>query len=655
MYRTIILEVFLFVLTWSSNAYILENPQSTTRLQGEPVVLKCRVNNTANCNIYWYRVDKHEYVSEGINIFTDLGKDAERYSVTGNASQGEYNLNIQKLRVDDDGQYNCVCYSLVTLETIYSDIAQLTILSPPDANQPTCLTRPPETEIIIGHNVTFICESFGGKPPAKLEWNLGNVTLPGSYEVGFFPRNTYTRKITADDKGAVFICNATSRAIRKITACKIGPIRIQQHAQIRITPSVAYTLEGKSISFTCSHQTENPSVYKSDFFWSINGKKILHDSKEIKFSIDHKTMHIVSAKKTLDKATVRCELKSTYQTLAFAEAKIVVRTIKIPRPLLVIQTQSTTEMPTKSAGNSFLSLDPNEKRGFIFVLLLNSGGIGFLALLIITLFCTPKLIRKCRSNQKRSIRSISGSSRSSSSGYREVNYSHRNQQVGIVNNDEIAHLYAATDDMENAGNRNSIVHSTGQSPGNATLHIVLHSANEEKKSTISVLQDKKEQDESFYMIPKDPPVPKYPGRPELPPAPKYPAPDIPAPKYPERSDYQSPKYRERSDYPAPKYPERSDYLAPKYPETSDHPAPKYPERSDYPAPKYPGRSNSSASGKNPFLSRDQSFENSAYNKVLRDSKSKPARRHSTGEKLKKPKQYANVDYDDEDDPFLISY
>ncbi|XP_033118148.1 uncharacterized protein LOC117117794 [Anneissia japonica] len=628
MDRTILVTLFLSVLMISNYAYILEHPQSMTRLQGETVVLNCRVNDTKKCSIYWYRVDRQEYISEGLNVFTNVGKGIEHYSITGNVSKGEFNLEIQDLSVDDDGKYNCGCYSLITQKWTYSIIARLTILAPPDANQPTCLTTPPQTEIIIGQNISFICESFGGKPAAKLEWTLGNTTLPGIYEVGVFPKNTYYRTITAEDKGAVFVCKATSPAIRKVTMCKIGPLRIQHHAEIRIKPREAFTLEGGSISFTCSHLTDKPLSYKSEIFWKINGNSVLTDTRDIKLSMNHKTIYIGNIKKSLDLASVRCELKTPYQLLAYAEAKINVKDIKIPRMLVGTKFQSTAATPTETPENSFLSLDPNEKRGFFLVILLNAGGIAFLALLIIALFCTPKIIRKCRTNQKQSIPSISGSSRSSSSGYREVNYSHRNQQASIVNHDEMAHLYAATDDLDNISNRNSLLHTHNTSQPNATLHIVLHSSNDNndrKPNNALKVPGKTEESESFYMIPNDPPVPKYPGR--------Y---DTPAPKYPERLDV-----------PAPKYPERSDDPAPKYPERSDLPAPQYQQRYDLPAPKYPGRTNSTASSKNPFLHKDQSASQTMG--------TKKHRRHSTGEKLRKPKQYANVDYDNEDDPFLISY
>lgn len=69
------------------------------------VVLKCQFN-TSDGNVQWYRLNPEKTYSQGQKV-NPLLPQHKRLRVVGNFIEGEFNLQISKMRDQDTGKYYC--------------------------------------------------------------------------------------------------------------------------------------------------------------------------------------------------------------------------------------------------------------------------------------------------------------------------------------------------------------------------------------------------------------------------------------------------------------------------------------------------------------------------------------------------------------------
>ena len=87
-------------------------PQNTAGELGYDVILYCKWNNRNNGSVTWRYYDPDSAPS-GIRISVDTeiqegqGVPTNKYGITGNHSDGEFNLKIKSLEDRDVRQYSC--------------------------------------------------------------------------------------------------------------------------------------------------------------------------------------------------------------------------------------------------------------------------------------------------------------------------------------------------------------------------------------------------------------------------------------------------------------------------------------------------------------------------------------------------------------------
>ncbi|XP_006821751.1 hemicentin-1-like [Saccoglossus kowalevskii] len=277
-------------------------PDDETVRVSETTTMNCAVANKQQ-NVIWLKggdiVSTDTVVSDSYN---------ERFSITGDQTEGEYNLRITNIEMEDGGGYYCGFGGTL------SSLATLTVLAadPPASGNPQCF--PPQGELVEDDNVTLICSSQGGNPPATLTWSRSGVDLEGVVmQSAYGIRMGLPLHLMPDLQGAVFICTSNHVTHTEIHACSVGPLEIQLIPRITIdvSPSVMEIQEGAQGHFTCN-ATGNPPV--TSYSWSYEGSTINSTDRRFQFEEDKTVLRLLSAEKNMDDAKVWCVATSDADT-----------------------------------------------------------------------------------------------------------------------------------------------------------------------------------------------------------------------------------------------------------------------------------------------------------------------------------------------------
>ncbi|XP_006821761.1 obscurin-like protein 1 [Saccoglossus kowalevskii] len=149
-----------------------------TTKEGANMVMECTALNKAG-TLHW--------IKDGQMISSDTvmetGQyDANRYSIRGDQSVGEYFLNIDDVRNSDAGTYYCLLSSNEDGMPMMSSKAinfHIDDAIPPNINFPQCTIS--SDYVIDGDTVLLTCITKGGDPPATLQWDQDGQNREGIY------------------------------------------------------------------------------------------------------------------------------------------------------------------------------------------------------------------------------------------------------------------------------------------------------------------------------------------------------------------------------------------------------------------------------------------------------------------------------------------
>ncbi|XP_072037646.1 synaptogenesis protein syg-1-like [Amphiura filiformis] len=115
-------------------------------------------------------------ISSEYLLYPSLDRDRRmRYSIVGNRSRGEYDLQITNVRDTDEATYECVYYQGNADPGLIVNrrrSALLAIGRSPDPGYPLC-SMSPSTGVSPLMNITFTCITKGGAPMGKVRWYSG--------------------------------------------------------------------------------------------------------------------------------------------------------------------------------------------------------------------------------------------------------------------------------------------------------------------------------------------------------------------------------------------------------------------------------------------------------------------------------------------------
>ncbi|KAI8491351.1 hypothetical protein Bbelb_309840 [Branchiostoma belcheri] len=172
-------------------------PQPTAVLQGQTVTLSCAFDGLADDDVViWEGGPDHQTIAFGRTVL----KVYRRHRITGDASRGEYNLEITGVKLEDDGKYSCYTDPKSAADAI------LTVAVP--------MTGPPavtggELPVTSGDQLSLTCRASGGHPAPRLTWLNGTHRFrDASVSTEAQSLELFLPRVTKWDHGANFTCRA---------------------------------------------------------------------------------------------------------------------------------------------------------------------------------------------------------------------------------------------------------------------------------------------------------------------------------------------------------------------------------------------------------------------------------------------------------------
>nr|XP_028695883.1 kin of IRRE-like protein 2 [Macaca mulatta] len=261
------LLVLLFCFRGSAgpSPHFLQQPEDLVVLLGEEARLQCALG------AYWGLV---QWTKSGLALGGQRDLPGwSRYWISGNAANGQHDLHIRPVELEDEASYECQA----TQAGLRSRPAQLHVLVPPEAPQ---VLGGPSVSLIAGVPVNLTCQSRGdARPTPELLWFRDGVRLdgttfhqtllkertPGSVE------STLTLTPSSHDDGATLVCRARSQALPagRDTAITLS---LQYSPEVTLSASPHTVQEGEKVTFLCQ-ATAQPPV--TGYRWAKGGSPVL--------------------------------------------------------------------------------------------------------------------------------------------------------------------------------------------------------------------------------------------------------------------------------------------------------------------------------------------------------------------------------------------
>ncbi|KAM3968931.1 irregular chiasm C-roughest protein-like [Aphomia sociella] len=256
-------------------------PHSQTAMIGSRVILPCRVENKAGL-LQWTK--------DNFGLGLERNLDAyDRFRMIGSDEEGDYSLDIMKVKLEDNSGYQCQVGSGPRGESpIRSRVANLTVLVPPE-----------DPKIVQGiflsttedRDIKLECVSVGGKPPAEITWVDGNggvLTHGVTYTIKrlsdghrFTARSILKMKPKGEDNNQTYTCQAQNTADRTYRSASIV-IEVKYPPKVKMFLKSAVNgrfPEGNDVIIACEGEANPPNVtYK----WYINDKFVAANTTELR-------------------------------------------------------------------------------------------------------------------------------------------------------------------------------------------------------------------------------------------------------------------------------------------------------------------------------------------------------------------------------------
>ncbi|XP_033635901.1 uncharacterized protein LOC117296905 [Asterias rubens] len=240
-----------------------EQPSDTSALQGSTVVLHCSVEQYINTTaIVWWSRDSVISHNKDLKLSSLNTDQLQRYSISGDASRGEFNLRIVNFTATDAASYRCQMFAASTHEGFFkfSHTAELTV-APFD---PQCYVKSSVSIPMVGDTVDLVCESRNPNYMGELRWMYSAKSLPsfltGNTSRNPVLRNVVTRVLTYKDYDARFMCFEQSRTCFLIPLRRFIPVLLQAADE---NPMI-----GDNLTYRCvANKDLRPLAYN----WFING------------------------------------------------------------------------------------------------------------------------------------------------------------------------------------------------------------------------------------------------------------------------------------------------------------------------------------------------------------------------------------------------
>ncbi|XP_078699789.1 kin of IRRE-like protein 3 [Branchiostoma floridae x Branchiostoma belcheri] len=286
----------LFYSQQADAASYKRRPESTAVLSGQTVNLRCAFNGlTGRDTVVWQGPPNDVIISTGNTVFQSY---QQRHRIVGDSSNGEYNLQISRLKLEDSGKYKCSTASVPTAEE-----AVLTVVVPM-AGPPEIIGA--ELPLTSGHQLVLRCRSRGGHPPPRLVWyngtrEFGSTKAAEDTEDGQQSLELFSPRVSKWDNGANFTCIADQGFPHLVKPTGTSRILRVNYPPIVSVPSPSvHVREGQTVNLTC-YVDANP---RATVKWRRLGDILPPKSRQIE-----KTLNLQQVSRQ-DRGVYQCEAKN---------------------------------------------------------------------------------------------------------------------------------------------------------------------------------------------------------------------------------------------------------------------------------------------------------------------------------------------------------
>ncbi|CAH1270862.1 KIRREL3 [Branchiostoma lanceolatum] len=264
-------------------------PQPTAVLHGQTAVLRCAFDQLTEEELVIWDGPDFKVISYGRKVLHVYN----RHHIVGDIASGEFNLEIRRTQLEDDGKYSCYTDPKAAASAV------LTVVVP--------MPTPPtiaggELTATAGEQLTLTCRASGGHPAARLTWLNGTRSLSTASVTTTTEEDQtldlFLPRLTKWDNGANFTCLA-DQGFPQLARTKASSriLRVKYPPVVQVPSPSVHVREGEPASLSCMVDS-NP---KADVTWRKFGGSL----PSLKMSREH-VLHLPKVSKE-DGGMYQCE------------------------------------------------------------------------------------------------------------------------------------------------------------------------------------------------------------------------------------------------------------------------------------------------------------------------------------------------------------
>ncbi|XP_070549020.1 kin of IRRE-like protein 3 isoform X2 [Ptychodera flava] len=284
-------------------SFRVQPEEITTKIsEATEVILKCAINNRAG-QVQWTKDGSPFGSTRDIPGYP-------RHTMIGSDENGEFNLKISPVLLEDDGMYQCQVGPAPNHTYLISNEARLIVQRRPEA---PVIKGAPEIAVTASVVSNLTCTSENGNPAPTLTWKKNGEVVTGAHHRSY-PAGDETGKLSStesalaitpsiDDMDAEYTCESKNLAGEEPISTKIKlNVRYIPIVGIVMDPLVAK--EGDIISFKCK-AAGNPQ-HGITYEW-LKDDVVMPDKTE-------NVMELADVPPEFNGITIKCKAKNSVGT-----------------------------------------------------------------------------------------------------------------------------------------------------------------------------------------------------------------------------------------------------------------------------------------------------------------------------------------------------
>ncbi|XP_070552954.1 uncharacterized protein [Ptychodera flava] len=258
------------------------SPKNTVAPSGSDVLLHCSVRDRVG-NLTWFMANDVLVAVTGTSVEKPSHVADGRYSLRGEVSDGEYDLRISKVQIEDAGLYYCEIGPTEYQDGVKSETAQVMIIEQPSAVQ---IVNWADTfhnrSLTDSEPISFMCIAWDANPPVQILWYMDGrqirenvrAEIESSSRRGLYnTKSRITITPTYHNAGSNLSCEARSDALEYTNTDVIQLKNIRYKPVVIIMVRPQHPIEGDDVSVTC-HVHANPK--STDVNFACGDNKEVH-------------------------------------------------------------------------------------------------------------------------------------------------------------------------------------------------------------------------------------------------------------------------------------------------------------------------------------------------------------------------------------------